>query len=95
MKLNLFIYVWLIAWVGAILLSAGTKKQKKQPPPELENVIVSGFAVGSAIALAKVLYKLLTDAGLQNSLDFDGSIALLISSALGIYFSLKELRKLF
>jgi len=51
--------------------------------------------LGSAIALLKVLIKVLTQDQLQADLEWDGVVAICISSGLGIYLSLKEVIKLF
>ena len=60
-----------------------------------QDFIVAAFALGSAMALIKVLFKVITQESLQEDLDWDGTIALCISSFLGIYLSLKEVIRLF
>jgi len=73
------------------------RKQRGQNAPDTENFVfvVAGFALGSAIALIKVLIKVITQQKLQDDLDWDGTVALCISSGLGVYLSLKEVIKLF
>lgn len=68
------------------------KRHGKNAPNEQE-FIVAGFALGSAIALFKVLIKVVTQEKLQTDLEWDGTIAVCISSGLGIYLSLKEITK--
>lgn len=94
MNLN-FLYIWL-GMMSVVSIAAPLVRRKRgQKPPETEEFVVAGFALGSAIALIKVLIKIITQEKLQQDLDWDGTIALCISSGLGIYLSLKEVIKLF
>lgn len=81
----------LIVTIGAPLV----RKKRGQSPPDTQDFVVAGFALGSAIALLKVLIKVITQQALQDDLDWDGTIALCISSGLGIYLSVKAVIKLF
>jgi hypothetical protein len=94
MQLN-YLYVWVGVMAVVLLIAPLIRNNRGRKPPKTEEFVIAGFALGGAIALIKVLIKLLTQEKLQADLDFDGSIALCISSALGIYFSLKEVWKLF
>jgi hypothetical protein len=79
-----------------VSVAAPLVRQKRgHKPPDTQDFMVAGFALGSAIALVKVLIKLVTQEKLQADLDWDGTVALCISSGLGIYLSLKEVIKLF
>ena len=71
------------------------RKTRKKNALDEKDFVVVGFALGSAIALGKVLFKLIIDTKLQADLDWDGTIGLCISCGLGIYLSLKEVYKLF
>jgi hypothetical protein len=96
MPLNFF-YIWFGVMIAAIIIAPLKRKMLGQKPAqaiELE-FVGAGFALGGAIALIKVLIKLVMDTKLQADLDLDGSIALGISSLLGIYLSLKEFLKVF
>jgi hypothetical protein len=94
MPLN-FLYIWLGVMIVSIFIAPLIRGIRGQKPPQPEEFVVAGFALGGAIALSKVLIKLLTQEKLQADLDWDGSIALCISSGLGIYLSLKEVLKVF
>ena len=94
MNLN-FLYVWLGVMVVVSIAAPLVRKTRGQNAPDAQDFIVAGFALGSAIALVKVLIKLITQEKLQADLDWDGTVALCISSGLGIYLSLKEVIKLF
>jgi hypothetical protein len=90
-----FLYLWL-GLMGIVTISAPIVREKRGlNAPNTEDFVVAGFALGSAIALGKVLYKVITDTELQADLDWDGTVAICISSFLGIYLSLKEAIKLF
>jgi hypothetical protein len=94
MNLN-FLYIWLSVMSVVSIAAPIVRKKRGQKPPETEEFMVAGFALGSAIALVKVLIKLITQGKLQADLDWDGTVALCLSSGLGIYLSLKEVIKLF
>jgi hypothetical protein len=94
MKVN-FLYIWLIVMIAALLAAKLARKSRGRKGPSTDEFVVAGFALGGAIALFKVLVKLVTQEKLQTDLDWDGTIALCISSGLGIYISLKEVFKLF
>ncbi len=94
MSLN-FLYIWLALMVAVTVAAPLVRKTRGQNAPDTENFVVAGFALGSAIALIKVLIKVITQEKLQADLDWDGTVALCISSGLGIYLSLKEVVKLF
>lgn len=51
--------------------------------------------MGGAITLFKVGIKVIIDTKLQTDLEWDGTVAICISCALGIYLSVKEVIKLF
>jgi hypothetical protein len=90
-----FLYIWLGLMVFVTVLSLVLRKQRRAKVPDTEDFIVAGFALGGAIALFKVLVKVISDERLQADLDWDGTVAICISSFLGIYLSLKEVWKLF
>jgi len=90
-----FLSLWLGVMLFVVIAVPLVRKRRGKNAPNEQDFIVAGFALGSAIALFKVLIKLLTQEKLQNDLDWDGTIALCISSGLGIYLSLKEIIKLF
>jgi hypothetical protein len=94
MSLN-FLYIWLGVMTVVLLAAPLIRTMRGRKALNSEDFVVAGFALGGAIALIKVLIKLLTQEKLQTDLDLDGSIALCISSGLGIYLSLKEVFKLF
>lgn len=79
MPLNL-LYIWLGVMIVSIFIAPLIRRIRGQKPPKPEEFVVAGFALGGAIALLKVLIKLLTQEKLQTELDWDGSIALCISS---------------
>jgi hypothetical protein len=90
-----YVTLWCILMVSLSLSSVLGRAARKKASAKLEEFIVAGFALGSVVALAKVLVKLVTDHKMQEYVDFDGSVALFISCVLGIYFSVKEVGKLF
>lgn len=71
------------------------RRARGRKAPSSQDFVVAAFALGSVIALVKVLIKIITQESLQLELDWDGTIALCISPFLGIYLSLKEVIKLF
>ncbi len=71
------------------------RKKRGKQVAEQQEFIVAGFALGSAFALLRVLFKVVTEEKLQTDLEWDGTVAICISSGLGIYLSLKEIIKLF
>jgi lysylphosphatidylglycerol synthetase-like protein (DUF2156 family) len=94
MSLN-FLYIWLGVMLIAVITAPIVRNRRKKAALDERDFIVTGFALGSAIALAKVLLKVITDKKLQADLDWDGTIGICISCGLGIYISLKEVIKLF
>jgi hypothetical protein len=93
MNLN-FLYIWLGVMAIVTIAAPIVRKKRGLNALDTEDFVVAGFALGSAIALIKVLFKIILDEKLQADLDWDGTIALCISSGLGIYLSLKEVIKL-
>jgi hypothetical protein len=94
MKLD-FLYIWFGVMIIVTITALIVRKKRGLTSLNTEDFVVAGFALGSAIALVKVLLKVMTETQLQTDLDWDGTIALCISSSLGIYLSLKEVFKLF
>jgi lysylphosphatidylglycerol synthetase-like protein (DUF2156 family) len=94
MNLN-FLYIWLAVMLVVSVAAPLIRKKRNKPGLDTQDFMVAGFALGSALALVKVLIKLITQEKLQADLDWDGTIALCISSGLGIFLSLKEVLKLF
>ena len=94
MNLN-FLYIWLGVMLIVGIAAPLVRKTRKKNALDEKDFVVVGFALGSAIALGKVLFKLIIDTKLQADLDWDGTIGLCISCGLGIYLSLKEVYKLF
>lgn len=81
--------------IVVLILAPLVRKMHQKNALEAQDFVVAGFAMGGAIALSKVGIKVIIDTKLQTELDWDGTIALCISCALGIYFSFKEVIKLF
>lgn len=94
MKLNL-LFVWGAVMVTVIIAASIVRKNRQQNSLSETEIILTGFAIGSAISLTKVLIKVVGDQKLQADLDLDGGISLCIGCGLGIYLSLKEVIKLF
>jgi lysylphosphatidylglycerol synthetase-like protein (DUF2156 family) len=94
MNLN-FLYIWLGVMIIVTITAPIIREKRGLNSLDTEDFVVVGFALSGAIALFKVLLKVLTETQLQKDLDWDGTIALCISSVLGIYLSLKEVIKLF
>ncbi|MEM8638028.1 MAG: hypothetical protein AAGG51_04295 [Cyanobacteria bacterium P01_G01_bin.54] len=90
-----FLYVWLGGMSLAMITAPLVRKRRGESPPNEQAFIAAGFALGGAIALFKVLAKVISQEELQDDLDWDGTIAICISSGMGIYLSLKEIMKLF
>ncbi|MBC7970808.1 MAG: hypothetical protein H7Z11_11905 [Verrucomicrobia bacterium] len=59
MNLN-FLYVWLGVMLVVSIAAPLVRKTRGQNAPETQDFMVAGFALGSAIALIKVLIKLTT-----------------------------------
>lgn len=94
MNLN-FLYIWLGGMLGVTIVSPLVRKMRGRRLAATQDFIVAGFALGSAIALFRVLIKVITDQTLQADLEWDGTVAICISAGLGIFLSLKEVVKLF
>lgn len=94
MNLN-FLYVWFGVMIIVTITAPIVRKRHGLNSLNTEDFVVAGFALGSVIALFKVLFKVMTETKLQKDLDWDGTIALCISSSLGIYLCFKEVIKLF
>ena len=101
----MYLVDWLYIWLGVMLIivivappirkNLNKKRTPPLPPLNEKDFVIAGFALGSAISLAKVLSKVTIEKKLQADLDWDGTIALCLSCGLGIYLSLKEIYKLF
>jgi hypothetical protein len=93
-----FLYprVYLILWlmVYAIVVTVAHRRRKTTGTSDEQIFLTAGFSLGGAFALFKVLVKVITDDKLQQALDWDGAIAIIISSGLGIFLALKEVKKL-
>ncbi len=94
MKLDL-LYIWLAVMVTVIIAAPLYRKKNQKVALTEKDFVVVGFALGSAIALYKVLFKVVTDQKLQSDLDWDGTVGICISCGLGIFLSGKEIIKLF
>jgi hypothetical protein len=94
MKLD-FLYIWLVVMAAVIIAAPLYRKINRKAKLTEKDFVVAGFALGSAIALAKVLFKVVTDKKLQTDLDWDGTVGICISCGLGIFLSCKEIIKLF
>ncbi len=90
-----FLYIWLGVMLVTLIAAPIFRNRRKKTALDEKDFVVTGFALGSAIALAKVLFKVITDKKLQTDLDWDGTVGICISCGLGIYLSIKELIKLF
>ncbi len=90
-----WLYIWLGVMLVVIIAAPLVRKKRSKPALDEKDLVVAGFALGSAISLAKVLFKVVIEKKLQTDLDWDGTIALCLSCGLGIYLSLKEIYKLF
>jgi ABC-type Fe3+-siderophore transport system permease subunit len=94
MKLN-FLFVWGAVMVTVIIAASIFRKKPNKNSLSETEFLLTGFAIGSAISLVKVLIKVIGDEKLQADLDLDGAISLCLGCGLGIYLSLKEVIKLF
>ncbi len=90
-----FLYVWLGVMLIVLITAPIARKRSKKTALGEKDFVVTGFALGSAIALAKVLFKVIADKKIQADLEWDGTVGICISCGLGIYLSVKEVIKLF
>jgi hypothetical protein len=90
-----FLYIWLGVMLVAVITAPIARNRRKKTALDERDFVVTGFALGSAIALTKVFVKVIADKKLQADLDWDGTISICISCGLGIYLSFKEVIKLF
>ncbi len=93
-QFQLYLFIWFGIMVLSVAASGYVKKKRGKEAATLEDFVVSAFALAGAITFFRILVKALTLESLQTELDWDGAIALCISSTLGIGLSLKEFRKL-
>jgi hypothetical protein len=89
---RVYLILWLIVY--AIVVFLAHQRRKKTGASDEQIFLTAGFSLGGAFALFKVLIKVIADDKLQQDLDWDGVTAILISSGLGIFLALKEVRKL-
>lgn len=89
------LYVWVAIMVVLIVTAPAIRKVRGKKLPESQDFVVVGFALGTALALVKLLFEVLTQESLQAELNWDGTVALCISSSLGIYMSVKSIAQLF
>jgi hypothetical protein len=94
MQLN-FVYIWLGLMTVLTLIVPLSRKARRKNDLASKDFVVAGLAVWTAITLFKVVFTVLTKAQLKADLGDDGVIILCIGSALGIYYSLREVVKLF
>jgi hypothetical protein len=85
-----FFHVWLGAMIVVHLAALPIRTMRGRESLNIEAFIVTGFALGGAITLGKILLKVIAEEKLQTDLEFDGSIGLFLGSVAGLYFALKE-----
>jgi hypothetical protein len=85
-----FFHIWLGALIVIHLAALLIRTMQGRKSFNVEAFIVTGFALGGAITLGKILIKLIAEEKLQTDLEFDGSIGLFLGSVAGLYFALKE-----
>jgi hypothetical protein len=85
-----FFHVWLGAMIVVHLAALPIRAMRGRKSLNVEAFIVTGFTLGGAITLGKILIKLITQEKLQTDLEFDGSMGLFLGSVAGLYFALKE-----
>ena len=88
----IFLYIWFAVMIITTIAAPIVRKKRRLKPLNTESFVVAGFAFATAISLFKVLLKV---PHLQTELGWDATIALCISSGLGIYLCIKEVLKLF
>jgi hypothetical protein len=88
-----YLLLWLFTY--AIIIFLARRKRNKTGATDEQIFLTAGFSLGGAFALLKVALKVIFDEKLQAELDWDGVIAIIISCGLGIFLSIKEIRKLF
>ena len=91
----IFLYIWFAVMIITTIAAPIVRKKRRLKPLNTESFVVAGFAFATAISLFKVLLKVITETQLQTELGWDATIALCISSILGIYLCIKEVLKLF
>jgi hypothetical protein len=94
MQLN-FVYIWLGLMTVLTLAASLSRKARRKNALASKDFVVTGLAVWTAITLFRVVFTVLTKAELKAALGDDGAVILCIGSALGIYYSLREVVKLF
>jgi hypothetical protein len=85
-----FFHIWLSALVVVHLVALTFRTMRGRKSFNNEAFIVTGFELGGAISLIKILIQLLTQEKLQTDLGFDGSLGLFLGSSSGIYFTLRD-----
>ena len=91
---QIYLYIWLGVMVSAIAASTFYRRAQGKKAADSRDFVAAAFALGGAITLTRILLKVITEESLQVELEWDGTIALCISSGLGIQLSLKEFFKL-
>ena len=81
-----------------IALSWCTRRLRGKKTATPQEFVASGFALVGVITFCKVLFKVLTQTSLQTVLEaelgLDGTAALCIGAAGGVYLSCVEIKKL-
>lgn len=91
----------LLLLVGTLVITAGvaivTRKQQRRGTnksfPDI--LFLSGLTLWTISTLLKVGYKVLTDENFQKCLGSDSQLPLLLGVAASIYFSVREICRLF
>lgn len=87
--------IWFLLTAGLIGAVFVRKTNHRQPLPKPEEFVVLALANGALIVSVQILYKALSNAKLQELLEWDGILALCIGSGFGLYLAIKEIWKLF
>jgi hypothetical protein len=85
-----FVHIWVGVLIVVHLAALPIRTMRGRKSFNNEDFIVTGFELGGAISLIKIIIQLLTQEKLQTDLGFDGSLGLLLGSSSGIYFTLRD-----
>lgn len=87
---QVLLYTWLSITAVATLSSLILKKMRGRSLPSSEDYAIAAISLGGAVALLKVFFTVITQEQLQAQLDWDGTVAICVSTLWLTFRSIKE-----
>lgn len=87
---QVILYVWLSVTAIATLSSLVIRKKQGRSLPSSEDYAIAAISLGGAVALLKVFFTVVLQEQLQAQLDWDGTVAICVSTLWLAFRSLEE-----